>query len=558
MGDDAAIVQAARVSYGRGTRRVSEDAGLIRYLMRHRHSTPFEMCEIKYHVKLPIFVARQWIRHRTANVNEYSARYSILDREFYIPAPEHLAAQSAANRQGRGDVLAGDEAAEVLRLLRDDATRTYDHYARDAERGRGRQAGRSHPPGPGARTGADEPDAEHLHAVVLEDRPAQPVPLPVAARRRPCAVRNPRLCRGDAARPSMPGSRDVRQAFRDYRLGAVTLSAGMLAVVQRMLAGETVGQTDSGCRNANGRSSWPRSAVPRDPAVIVCFGSINLDLIFPLPHLPAAGQTVLGPDMRIEPGGKGGNQAVAAARDGARVVFAGAVGRDALAEDALALLRGSGVDITRIARVDRATGCAAICVDPAGRNLISVASGANLAAVESQVEDALLGPDTILLLQREVDPGETERLIRSGRARGARIVLNLAPAGKLAVDCLRALDVLVVNEHEAEWLAADLGCGADAVALHRFLGVSVVVTLGERGLEAATASGDFRLPAHRVAAIDTTGAGDCFTGVLAAGLDHGRGFEPALRRAVVAAAICCTRHGTQGSLPLAAEIDVIA
>src|SRR5246500_5227694 len=113
MGDDGAIVQAARVSYGRGTKRVSEDAGLIRYLMRHRHSTPFEMCEIKYHVKLPIFVARQWIRHRTANVNEYSARYSIMDREFYLPAPEHLAAQSVANRQGRGDVLPGAEAARV-------------------------------------------------------------------------------------------------------------------------------------------------------------------------------------------------------------------------------------------------------------------------------------------------------------------------------------------------------------------------------------------------------------------------------------------------------------
>ena len=111
MGDDAAIVQAARVSYGRGTKRVQEDAGLIRYLMRHRHTTPFEMCEIKFHVKLPIFVARQWIRHRTASVNEYSARYSILDKEFYIPSPDHLAAQSAINRQGRGDVLDGDEAA---------------------------------------------------------------------------------------------------------------------------------------------------------------------------------------------------------------------------------------------------------------------------------------------------------------------------------------------------------------------------------------------------------------------------------------------------------------
>src|SRR6202453_3320048 len=129
MGDDAAIVQAARVSYGRGTRRVSEDAGLIRYLMRHRHSTPFEMCEIKYHVKLPIFVARQWIRHRTANVNEYSARYSVLDKEFYVPAPDQLAAQSTATRQGRGEALEGEDAARVLALLRDDAERVYASYA---------------------------------------------------------------------------------------------------------------------------------------------------------------------------------------------------------------------------------------------------------------------------------------------------------------------------------------------------------------------------------------------------------------------------------------------
>lgn len=129
MGDDGAIVQAARVSYGRGTKRVSEDAGLINYLMRHRHTTPFEMCEIKYHVKLPIFVARQWIRHRTANVNEYSARYSILDKEFYIPAPENLGAQSSANRQGRGDVLAGAEAARVLALLKEDSERVYADYA---------------------------------------------------------------------------------------------------------------------------------------------------------------------------------------------------------------------------------------------------------------------------------------------------------------------------------------------------------------------------------------------------------------------------------------------
>ena len=128
MGDDTSIVQSARVSYGKGTKKVSTDEGLIRYLMRHWHSTPFEMCEIKYHVKLPIFIARQWIRHRTANVNEYSARYSILDKEFYIPAKEQLSAQATNNSQGRGDLITGQQADEVLKILKDDAVRTYDNY----------------------------------------------------------------------------------------------------------------------------------------------------------------------------------------------------------------------------------------------------------------------------------------------------------------------------------------------------------------------------------------------------------------------------------------------
>jgi thymidylate synthase (FAD) len=128
MGDDSSIVQSARVSYGKGTKKVSTDEGLIRYLMRHWHSTPFEMCEIKYHVKLPIFIARQWIRHRTANVNEHSARYSILDKEFYIPAKEQLSAQDTNNRQGRGELITGQQADEVLKILKDDAVRTYDNY----------------------------------------------------------------------------------------------------------------------------------------------------------------------------------------------------------------------------------------------------------------------------------------------------------------------------------------------------------------------------------------------------------------------------------------------
>jgi len=245
MGDDAAIVQAARVSYGRGTRRVSEDAGLIRYLLRHRHSTPFEMCEIKFHVKLPIFVARQWIRHRMANVNEYSARYSVLDREFYIPAPEQLAAQSSANRQGRGDVLAGEEAAHVLGLLRDDATRAYDHYVEMLNED---EAGNPVDP---ARAGLARELARMnltlntytqwywktdlhnlLHFVSLRADTHAQYEIRVYAD----AILNIL----DAWVPAAAG------AFRDYRLGAVTFSAQMLTVLRLMLAGEAVDQAASG------------------------------------------------------------------------------------------------------------------------------------------------------------------------------------------------------------------------------------------------------------------------------------------------------------------------
>jgi thymidylate synthase (FAD) len=245
MGDDAAVVQAARVSYGRGTRRVSEDAGLIRYLMRHRHSTPFEMCEIKYHVKLPIFVARQWIRHRTANVNEYSARYSILDREFYLPAPEHLAAQSTSNRQGRGDVLTGDAAAEVLELLRTDATRTYDNYA--AMLNEGPDGAPADPSRPGlarelARMNLTlntytqwywKTDLHNLlHFLSLRADAHAQYEIRVYA---------------EAMLESLKAWVPLTYAaFADYRLGAVTFSAAMLAIIKRMLDGQTVEQKDSG------------------------------------------------------------------------------------------------------------------------------------------------------------------------------------------------------------------------------------------------------------------------------------------------------------------------
>ncbi len=241
MGDDAAVVQAARVSYGRGTKRVSEDAGLIRYLMRHRHSTPFEMCEIKYHVKLPIFVARQWIRHRTANVNEYSARYSVMDREFYIPAPEQLAAQSADNRQGRGATLEGAEAAAVLDLLRRDASQSYDDYAwmlnedaaDPARQGLARELARMNLT---LNTYTQWYWKTDLHNLLgfLQLRADSHAQYEIR-----CYAEV--MLRSVAA--WVPAT---YAAFQDYRVGAATLSAGMLAVLRRRLAGEPVSQPDSG------------------------------------------------------------------------------------------------------------------------------------------------------------------------------------------------------------------------------------------------------------------------------------------------------------------------
>lgn len=236
MGDDDAVVQAARVSYGRGTKRVNEDAGLIRYLMRHWHTTPFEMCEIKFHAKLPIFVARQWIRHRTASVNEYSARYSVLDREFYLPEPQHLAAQSTSNRQGRGDVLKTDEAQEVLRILQDDANRSYDHYtmmlndpgdpAHDPERtGLSRELARI---GLGLSTYTQWYWKVDLHNLLgflrLRADPHAQYEIRVYAE-----------AMLDVVRRWVPKTFD---AFLEYRLNSVSLSASATDMVRRALAGE--------------------------------------------------------------------------------------------------------------------------------------------------------------------------------------------------------------------------------------------------------------------------------------------------------------------------------
>lgn len=234
MGDDAAVVQAARVSYGKGTRSGSDDRGLLRYLLRHRHTTPFEMAEIKLHVKLPIFVARQWIRHRTASVNEYSARYSILDREFYLPRPEDLAVQAENNRQGRGGVLTAEQAAAVLALLRRDAEQAYATYeGLMADQNLAREL---------ARIDltlnyytqwywkADLHNLLHFLALRLD-----------AHAQREIRVYGEAIA--TLVRAWVP---HTWEAFEDYRLGATTLSRQALDVVRRRLRGEAVAFEDSG------------------------------------------------------------------------------------------------------------------------------------------------------------------------------------------------------------------------------------------------------------------------------------------------------------------------
>src|ERR1700738_2845351 len=237
MGDDAAVVQAARVSYGRGTKKVSEDRGLINYLMRHRHTTPFEMCEIKYHVKLPIFVARQWIRHRTANVNEYSARYSILDNEFYVPKPEHLAAQSKANRQGRDAVLAGKEAERVFNLLKKDAELVYEHYMEMLNEG---EAGEPLDP---ERSGLARELARMNLSLGFYTQWYWKTNLPnlmhfLSLRADPHAQYEIRAYAEAMLTTMQRWVPLAHAAFVEYRMNAGSISATGLKVIQRMLAGE--------------------------------------------------------------------------------------------------------------------------------------------------------------------------------------------------------------------------------------------------------------------------------------------------------------------------------
>ncbi|MBV9587070.1 MAG: ribokinase [Alphaproteobacteria bacterium] len=284
--------------------------------------------------------------------------------------------------------------------------------------------------------------------------------------------------------------------------------------------------------------------------MILVFGSINIDVIFPVARLPRPGETVLGGDYRLLPGGKGANQALAARRAGASVMMAGVVGNDAFAGATLELLRRDGVDLALVQRVARPTGCAAIMVGEAGENLIAVAPGANAMVVAAAVPDEMLGPDTIVLCQIEVPVFQTAALLRRAARRGARCILNLAPAAPIDADLLADIHLLVANETEAAALHDE------PASIARRLRQGLVVTHGAAGSTVFRAEGArLDIPALPIDAVDTTGAGDTFAGVLAAGLDRGLTVEIALRRASAAAGLACLAPGAQTAMPDAAAID---
>ena len=284
--------------------------------------------------------------------------------------------------------------------------------------------------------------------------------------------------------------------------------------------------------------------------MLLVFGSINIDLLVPVPGLPRPGETVLGGDYRLLPGGKGANQALAARRAGASVMMAGAVGKDAFAGAALDLLRREGVDLALVRPVHRPTGLAAIMVGGSGENLIAVASGANADVRAEMVPDDMLTPQRIVLCQMEVPAAETAGLIRRAARRGARSILNLAPAMRIEPSLFDNLDLLVTNEAEAAVL------GDDPAAIARRLRQAFVVTRGAGGSTAFLRDGRrLEIPVLAIDAVDTTGAGDTFVGVLAAGLDQDMALEPALRRASAAAGLACLAHGAQTAMPDAAAID---
>jgi ribokinase len=296
--------------------------------------------------------------------------------------------------------------------------------------------------------------------------------------------------------------------------------------------------------------------------VVTVFGSINQDLVCRVAHLPAPGETVAGSSFAMFPGGKGANQALAAARAGAKTRLFGAVGNDAFAGPATSLLARSGVDIDGVARVDAPTGVAIIQVDDHGENCIVVVAGANAQADPDAVPDAALASPTVLVLQQEVAAAANASLIARARHLGARIVLNAAPAHPVPFELLRMIDILVVNELEAAALGVALGWAATPLefglsARCEAPDMTVVITLGAAGALWVDPHVALRVAAPSVRVVDATGAGDAFVGVLAAALADGAAPDIAMRRSVAAGSLACTGSGAQSSLPDAAAIAAL-
>jgi ribokinase len=290
--------------------------------------------------------------------------------------------------------------------------------------------------------------------------------------------------------------------------------------------------------------------------MIIVPGSVNADLLFKVERLPRPGETVLCPGYVMAPGGKGANQAAAAAKAGAQVRFVGHVGEDAYGPVMRGLLVEAGVDCAALAVSTRPTAIAVIGVDAGGENAIIVGSGANLDTAATQVPDALLGPGTTVLCQNEIRPEETFAALVRAKAAGARTVFNAAPAGPVPAEVLNALDVLVVNEIEAETVAGAAGQPPEALArlLARTHGLTCVVTLGGAGCLAVSAVEAWRVPVLPIRPVDTTGAGDTFVGALTAWLDGGAPLLEALRAASVAAGCSCEAVGAQTAQPSRATI----
>ena len=298
--------------------------------------------------------------------------------------------------------------------------------------------------------------------------------------------------------------------------------------------------------------------------MVIVFGSINVDISVILERVPERGETVLCDGCVISPGGKGANQAHAARRAGAEVAMVGRVGADAFAGPALARLRAEGVDLAHVTEADKPTGCATIWVEEgSGSSTIAVASGANTRVTHSQVPDALLDGEPVLLLQQEVPLEDNRRLVERAARRGCRILLNAAPAYPVPEDVLAALDLLIVNEIEIVQLAAHAGGGDEPLErlpewFARRFGLTVAATFGAEGALCHTGRESFHTPALSIEPADTTGAGDTFSGVLAATLAAGHDLREAARYAAAAGSLACTLPGAQSSQPAWPEIEAAA